>query len=544
MIKTDFLIIGSGLSGLLAALKLSKIGSVILITKRSLADGSTSKAQGGIACVWSQEDSFESHIKDTMTVGCGISREDIVEKVVKSGPSVIDELMGFGVNFSKQKYPSGVTENDIELGLEGGHSHRRILHVEDRTGPAIEDALIKKVKSAPDIKLTEFAIAIDLITKNKIEGIASSATGNICYGAYVLDIRKSEVIEILANFTIIATGGAGKVYLYTSNPDVSTGDGIAMAARAGARIANMEFVQFHPTCLYFPGSALIESSPENRSFLISEALRGEGAVLYLKGGKKFMEKYHPLAELAPRDVVARAIDSEMKKSGEDFVYLDISHKPSNFIKKRFPKIYEKCSSLGIDITANPIPVVPSAHYFCGGVLVNEHGETNINRLFAIGEASCTGLHGANRLASNSLLECASFADFLSDKISSLPGEHFRVKFPKIPKWNPGKARDSDESVVLSQNWDEIRHFMWNYVGILRSNKRLERAKKRIGLIAKEINDYYWDFLIGNDIIELRNIAVVADLIIRSAVMRKESRGIHYNIDYPNQKKSFARPTVI
>lgn len=535
MLKTDFLIIGSGLSGLLAALKLSKIGSTLLITKRTLSDSATSWAQGGIACVWSEEDSFESHIEDTITAGCGLCRRKIVEKVVKSGPRVIDDLISMGVNFSRRPHPGSVTENDIELGLEGGHSHRRILHVEDRTGAAIEETLIKKVKSSANIKLMEFVIAIDLITKNKIEGKSARAKGNVCYGAYVFDIRKNEVLEILSNFTIIATGGAGKVYLYTSNPDVSTGDGIAMAARAGARIANMEFVQFHPTCLYLPGSALVEAKPENRSFLISEALRGEGAVLYLKNGKRFMKKYHKLAELAPRDVVARAIDSELKKSGDDFVYLDISRKPSEFIKKRFPKIYEKCRSLGIDITVQPIPVVPSAHYFCGGILVNEWGETDISRLFAIGEAACTGLHGANRLASNSLLECAAFANFLSDKISTLPDRYFKMRFPKIPKWNPGKARDSDESVVISQNWDEIRHFMWNYVGIVRSNKRLARAQKRIELISREINDYYWDFLIGNDIIELRNIAVVADLIIRAAIARKESRGLNYNIDYPVAK---------
>lgn len=544
MIKTDFLIIGSGFAGLFCAIKLSEVGEVVVVTKRSLADSATAKAQGGIACVVSPEDSFQSHIKDTIVAGRGLCKKDIVEKVIKSAPSIIKELVDMGVQFSEERLTSKLTgghgEVAVELGLEGGHSHRRILHVSDKTGTVIEDTLAKVVRRRHNIKILDWCSAIDLITKNKLEKKYPLSKGNICYGAYVLDIKKKQVFEVLAGYTILATGGAGKVYLYTSNPDISTGDGIAMAYRAGGLIANLEFVQFHPTCLYYPGP----DSSDARSFLISEALRGEGAILRLKNGERFIKKYHPLGELAPRDVVARAIDTELKKSGDDFVYLDISHKQSDFIKKRFPKIYEKCLSVGIDITTEPIPVVPSAHYFCGGVLTDEFGRTNIKRLFAIGEVACTGLHGGNRLASNSLLECGSFAKFASEKIKSTLTKGRDLKFPKIPKWDIGNASDSDESVVISQNWDEIRNFMWNYVGIVRSNKRLARAKERINLIKKEINEYYWNFLITSDVIELRNIAVVADLLITSALMRKESRGIHYNIDYPYTKRSFQKDTVL
>lgn len=553
MIKTDFLVIGSGLAGLLASLRLSETGEVTLITKRSLSDAATSLAQGGVACVTSADDDFRFHVKDTLVCGRGLSKKPIVEKVVRRAPAGIAELSELGVKFdlapSAEKTDTGepgVVCPRAELGLEGGHSRRRILHVGDKTGASIEAALIKAVLAAsPRIRILENYAAIDLITKNKIERLSARRRGNVCYGAYALDVERGKVEEILASRTVLATGGAGKVYLYTSNPDVATGDGVAMAHRAGCRVSNMEFVQFHPTCLYYPGNKTLDGHSAARSFLISEALRGEGAVLTLKNGYKFMKDYHSAAELAPRDIVARAIDSELKKSGDDYVLLDISAKPSGFIKKRFPKIYEACLAVGIDITTRPIPVVPSAHYFCGGVVVDEHGATDVAGLYAVGETASTGLHGANRLASNSLLECAAFAHFASEKIKSGMTSSARLKcFPKVPRWDAGDASSSDESVVISQNWDEIRRFMWNYVGIVRSDKRLRRARERIGLIKKEINEYYWNFHVSRDIIELRNIAVVADLVVRSASSRLESRGLHYNIDHPKKSPAYRRDTVI
>ncbi|PIU83359.1 MAG: L-aspartate oxidase [Elusimicrobia bacterium CG06_land_8_20_14_3_00_38_11] len=500
--KSDFLIIGSGIAGLSLALRLEKFGSVFIITKRGISDANTTEAQGGVACVCQKNDSFEKHIKDTLIAGAGLCKKHIVKLVVEQAPRRIEELKNWGVRFDK------------DIGLEGGHSDRRILHSGDNTGKAIEEVLAKQVKNKKNIKIFEDFVAVNLI---KLDGK--------CCGAYILNKNKGVVETFLAGVTILSTGGAGKVYLYTSNPDVATGDGIAMAYRAGCRVANLEFMQFHPTCLYHPDA---------KSFLISEALRGEGAVLVDSKGKRFMKKYHSLSELAPRDIVARAIDSELKKSGDDCVFLDISFKPSGFIKKRFPMIYKKCLTYGIDITKKRIPVVPAAHYICGGVLTDIYGRTNVPQLYAVGEVACTGLHGANRLASNSLLEGLVFSYQASQKIKK--GQVLFSK--KVEPWKTGHAIHPDEAIVISHNWDEIRRLMWNYVGIVRSNKRLERALARISNLKKEINRYYWDFIITQDLIELRNIATVSELIIKCAISRRESRGLNSNIDEP---KKFPKP---
>lgn len=505
--KSDFLIIGSGIAGLSLALRLEKFGSVFIITKRGISDANTTEAQGGIACVCQKNDSFEKHIKDTLIAGAGLCKKDVVKLVVEQAPARIEELKNWGVKF------------DADIGLEGGHSERRVLHSGDHTGKAIEEAIAEQVKNKKNIKIFEDFIAVNLIKKN-----------NSCLGAYVLNKNKGVVETFLAGVTILSTGGAGKVYLYTSNPDVATGDGIAMAYRAGCKVANLEFMQFHPTCLYHP---------EAKSFLISEALRGEGAVLVDSKGARFMKKYHPLSELAPRDIVARAIDSELKKSGDDCVFLDISFKPSGFIKKRFPMIYKKCLTYGIDITKKRIPVVPAAHYICGGVVTDIYGRTNVPQLYAVGEVACTGFHGANRLASNSLLEGLVFSYQSSQKIKK--GQVLFSK--KVEPWKTGRATHADEAIVISHNWDEIRRLMWNYVGIVRSNKRLERALARIENLKKEINQYYWDFIITQDLIELRNIATVSELIIKSAISRRESRGLHYNIDEP-KKLSKPKDTIL
>ena len=524
-IETDFLVIGSGIAGLSLGIKLSELGTVAMVSKREFLEGSTNHAQGGIATVMSPEDSFEQHVQDTLRAGAGLCKEAIVRGVVQEGPARIKELIEWGMAFTKMEDEDA----RYELGLEGGHSRRRVLHAGDFTGSEIAQTLFKKAQQSKNIRFFNFHAAIDLVTTEKL----GDPPPFKCLGAYVLDTRMLEVSTFLARrATYLATGGAGKVYLYTTNPDVSTGDGMAMAYRAGATVANMEFVQFHPTCLYHP---------QAKSFLISEAVRGEGGILKLADGSAFMSAYHPDRELAPRDVVARAIDSELKKRGDPCVYLDIRHKGDVFIKKHFPTIYKECLRFGIDITKDMIPVVPAAHYFCGGVLTDAYGATDVERLWAIGEVACTGLHGANRLASNSLLEGLVFAHRAYEYQKAPPRpESLESWFSRVPPWNPGNARNSDEQVIISQNWDEVRQLMWNYVGIVRSDKRLHRAMRRIQLLQQEIQEYYWDFLVTPDLIELRNIAVVAELVVRSALMREESRGLHFNLDHPEKSAALGQ----
>ncbi len=508
MLNFDVLIIGSGLAGQSAALRLASHCRVALVSKRTLEDSASGWAQGGIAAVLDSRDSIEAHIHDTLVAGAWLNDEKATRFVVENGRQAIEWLIEQGVPFTKD-------ESGYHLTREGGHSARRVIHVADATGASVQETLIRKVRASPNITVFESHIAIDLITGDKL------GTGeNRCFGAYVLDSRNGQVITMGATNTLIATGGAGKVYLYTTNPDTSTGDGIAMAWRAGCRVANMEFIQFHPTCLYHP---------QAKSFLISEAVRGEGGLLCLPDGTRFMPDHDERAELAPRDIVARAIDFEMKKRGLDCVFLDISHKGEAFIREHFPNIHARCLELGIDIAREPIPVVPAAHYTCGGIISDLNGRTDVSGLYVAGEASCTGLHGANRLASNSLLECLIFAEAAVNDIlgsKTLP-------FPTLPQWDESRVTDADEEVVISHNWDELRRFMWDYVGIVRTNKRLKRAQHRIRLLMREIEEFYANFRVSHDLIELRNLVVTADLIVRCAMRRKESRGLHFSRDFPD-----------
>ncbi|WP_153108682.1 L-aspartate oxidase [Propionivibrio limicola] len=514
----DVLIIGSGLAGQSAALRLAPTCTVGLISKRTLEDSASAWAQGGIAAVLDSQDSVEAHIQDTFTAGAYLNDPKATRFVIENGRRAIEWLIDQGVPFTRD-------QGDYHLTREGGHSARRVIHVADATGLAVQETLTRSVRQHPNITVLEHHIAIDLITGDKL-GLPE----NRCYGAYVLDNISGEVKTISASNTLIATGGAGKVYLYTTNPDTSTGDGIAMAWRAGCRVANMEFIQFHPTCLYHP---------QAKSFLISEAVRGEGGILRLPDGTRFMPEHDARAELAPRDVVARAIDFEMKKRGLDCVYLDITHKPAEFLKEHFPNILARCLELGIDITKEPIPVVPAAHYTCGGIVTNLNARTDLPGLYAAGEASCTGLHGANRLASNSLLECIVYSEAAVNDILAQP----KIEPPKLPEWDASRVTDPDEEIVISHNWDELRRFMWGFVGIVRTTKRLQRARHRIHLLSKEINDFYKNFRVSNDLIELRNLVVTADLIVRCALKRHESRGLHFSRDYPDTL-SKAKNTVL
>lgn len=512
----DVLIIGSGASGLSLALQLAASNlRIAVLSKATINEGATFYAQGGVSAVLDNTDTIESHVEDTLIAGAGLCDPEAVRFVVENGRESIRWLIDIGVNFTRSTEPDGY---EYHLHQEGGHSHRRIIHAADSTGRAIESTLVSRVKSRDNIHLFEYQTAVDLITTGKL-----GLPGNRCVGAYVYD-QKADCVNVhKARVVVLATGGAGKVYLYTSNPDICTGDGIAMAWRAGCRIANMEFIQFHPTCLYHP---------EAKSFLISEALRGEGARLLRPDGTPFMQRYDSRGELAPRDVVARAIDHEMKRLGADCMYLDITHQSLDFIIEHFPTIYARCLQHGIDISKVPIPVVPAAHYTCGGVMIDRHGRTDIENLYAIGEVSCSGLHGANRMASNSLLECVVYAHSAYKHI--LAGLADIPALPELPAWDETRVTDSDEDVVVAHNWDEIRRFMWDYVGIVRSGKRLKRAQNRIRLLQGEIQEYYSHFRLTNDLIELRNIAVVAELIIECALARKESRGLHYSLDYPVQ----------
>ncbi len=524
-LRFDYLVLGSGIAGLSCALKLAKHGKVAIVTKKSSAESNTNYAQGGIAAVTSKEDTVEMHVQDTLVAGAGLCRETVVRTIVEEGPARIAELVALGIRFTEREVPRSGGMKEFDLGKEGGHSKRRVLHAQDITGREIERALLDAAEHESNIQIFENHVAIDLVTSQKLQGDEGP---NRCLGAYVFDKETQQVKTFSAGTTVLATGGCGKVYLYTTNPDIATGDGVAMAYRAGATISNMEFMQFHPTCLYHPKA---------KSFLISEAVRGEGAVLRTFAGNEFMDAYHPMKSLAPRDIVARAIDSEMKKSGSDHVFLDITNKPAPFIINRFPNIYRTCLGYGIDITKEPIPVVPAAHYQCGGVRTTLDGETGIDGLLAVGEVSCTGLHGANRLASNSLLEAVVCAHRAAQKASSHPTPPAPGA---IPPWQSGDAHNPDELVVVSHLWDEIRRLMWDYVGIVRTNKRLQRAQKRIINLQAEIQEYYWDYTVTADLLELRNIATVADLIVQCAMQRPESRGLHYNLDYPDADPAWAQ----
>ncbi len=523
----DVLILGSGAAGLTLALRLPRSLRIAVVSKGPLKEGSSLYAQGGISAVLDDADSVEAHVADTLDAGAGLTDPETARLVASRAPACIDWLVNLQVPFSTLQNADGTTS--LHLHKEGGHSHRRIVHAADATGEAVETTLEGLTRARDNITLFEHHIAVDLITARLL-----GQDQNRCHGAYLLDREREQVITVAARKTVLATGGASKVYLYTSNPDGATGDGIAMAWRAGCQVANMEFNQFHPTCLYHPDA---------KTFLISEAVRGEGGVLRLPDGSQFMDRFDPRGELAPRDIVARAIDHEMKRLGADCLYLDISHRDAAFIRSHFPTIHARCLEYGIDITREPIPVVPAAHYTCGGVVVDTHGHTAVAGLYAIGECSYTGLHGANRLASNSLLECLVYgsaaADHIAKTMTPVPQP------PSLPAWDESRVTDSDEQVVVSHNWDELRCFMWDYVGIVRTNKRLERARRRIELLQREIQEYYGNFRVTGDLLELRNLAMVAELIIRCAQARRESRGLHFSLDYPEQRTAgTSTPTIL
>ncbi|MDE2624211.1 MAG: L-aspartate oxidase [Betaproteobacteria bacterium] len=513
----DVVIVGSGLAGATAALLLADHARVAVLTKRSLEDGASGWAQGGIAAVVGEDDSFASHVEDTLTAGAGLCDPEATRYIVEHAPTAIEWLREQGVPFTSE-------QGHLHLTREGGHSHRRIVHAADATGAAVQNQLYPKLKAHPNITLFDHYMLVDLITTGKLKQM-----GRRCLGLYALNELTGEVETFSAAHTILATGGAGKVYLYTTNPDTATGDGIASAWRAGCRIGNMEFIQFHPTCLYHPHA---------KSFLISEAVRGEGGLLRLPDGTRFMPQHDARAELAPRDIVARAIDFEMKRHGVDCVYLDITHKGEAFVREHFPTIYARCLELGIDMARDPIPVVPAAHYTCGGIVTDLQGHTDLGQLYAVGETAYTGLHGANRLASNSLLECVVMATAASRHIL----EHPATAVSQLPAWDASQVTDPDEEVVISHNWDELRRFMWDYVGIVRTDKRLERAAHRLRLLSEEIREFYANFHVSRDLLELRNLVAVSDLIVRSAQSRHESRGLHYSRDYPHMLDK-ALPTI-
>jgi len=524
---TDILIIGCGAAGLSLALRLADTARVVALAKGSLHEGSTYYAQGGVSAVLDAGDSIESHLQDTLVAGAGLCHADAVRFTVEHGRTVIEWLSGQGVPFTRE--PNAEGGADYHLHREGGHSHRRIVHAADATGRAIQTTLEQRARQHPNITLHDHFSVVDLIPSRKL-----GLPGNRCLGAYALNCHSGRVEALAARFVVLATGGASRVYLYSSNPDGSTGDGIAMAWRAGCRVANMEFMQFHPTCLYHP---------QAKNFLISEAVRGEGGYLLLPDGTRFMRNFDVRMELAPRDIVARAIDHEMKRLGAECVYLDISHKPADFIRDHFPNIHAKCLEYGFDITRQPIPVVPAAHYTCGGVMTDLRARTDVEGLYAVGEVAFTGLHGANRMASNSLLECLVFAAAAAEDIR--PQLDRALEPPVLPAWDESRVTNSDEEVVVSHNWAELRQFMWDYVGIVRTNKRLQRAQHRVELLLREIDEYYGNFRISGNLIELRNLARVAELIIRSALTRKESRGLHYTLDYPQANESApVRDTVL
>jgi L-aspartate oxidase len=521
--QVDFLVLGGGIAGLSFALEAADHGSVLVLTKRQRSEGSTQYAQGGVASVLGPDDEFDLHVQDTLVAGAGLCKREAVEVTVREGPERIRWLLSLGVEFDREG------PDQLHLTREGGHSRRRVAHAKDTTGREVERALLAAC-AAKGIRIFEDQVAVDLVTSGKI-GIGGP---NRALGAYVLDRASGDIVAVAARTTILATGGAGKVYLYTSNPDVATGDGVAMAYRAGAAVANMEFFQFHPTCLYHP---------QAKSFLVSEALRGEGGILRNGAGEAFMVRYDPRKELAPRDIVARSIDAEMKRRGDDCAFLDMTHLPKSFLIEHFPNIYATCKEFGIDMAVQPIPVVPAAHYQCGGVVTDLVGRTSLPRLYAIGEVSCTGLHGANRLASNSLLEGLVFGRRAAlravDELADASGPA-----PELPEWNPGDALAPEEGVVVAHNWDEVRRLMWNYVGIVRTMKRLDRARTRIRMLRDEIREYYWQYRLTPDLVELRNLADVALLIVECARQRKESRGLHYLLDHPAPDERWVRDTVL